>query len=76
MVTFCEGDDPEFPEEFEHDERTITEFQLSIAHNSVVGLETELTHLIDRAKYYNDPPTLEILESLRKSVRYLKKIVE
>ena len=50
--------------------------QLSLAYTAARGLDLELLHLIDRAKYYNDPPTLKTLETLKKSIEYLVKLVE
>lgn len=72
------GDAPDYePEDFdwlEEPEPDWSGLKLQAAETDLLVFWTDLTQLIDRARYYNEPPTAEILEELKRQVEETLKI--
>lgn len=74
------GDAPDYePEEFDWLEEIYLapdwpSLKLGALESDLLFLQRELTKLIDRARYYNEPPTVETLEDLKRQIEESLKI--
>lgn len=72
------GDAPDYEIEafdwFAEPEPDCIGLQLKTAETDFLILQKDLTQLIDRARYYNEPPTIETLEDLKRQIEESLKI--
>lgn len=57
-------------------EENIIDMQHLLVNEHMEGLEKTALHLFDRARYYDEPVTLEAMENLLRDIQRIRKIMD